>query len=99
MALLLDIDINRLCNRVYSGAPHNGPPKAADLRTTAVFQERIGTTLEIVHYEPPRSGPSDFPTTVTDDVRAFRNQTFLVSISGQQKPAHKNDSRIKKIGM
>ena len=61
-----DIYITREFHNSYSGAPHNGPPKAADLRTTAEFQERIETTLEAVHYEPPRSAPSEFRTTDTE---------------------------------
>ena len=83
--------IQTLRREKYSGAPHNGrtPRQAADLRTTAVFQERIEFTLEVVHYEPPRSGPPNSEQRTRMTSRALRNHTFLFSISGQQKPTHK----------
>ena len=69
--------------------PIPDPRKVADLRTTAVFQERIETTPEVVHYEPLRSGPSEFRTTDTDDIPRPSQPYIFVLHSGQQKPAHK----------
>ena len=53
----------------YSGAPHNGPPeKRPTSEQRACSRNGFETTLEVVHYESPRSGPSEFRITDTDDV-------------------------------